>query len=152
MQNKRFRHLMLIILIFVSSGCVSKEHDNKKALKHMIQSEKLRLLMRELDMVVYERQKSELDRDKMRKRYMLSLGDTLKHLSAEIENMSESDLGLKLTQEDIQEYKRYAKNLSLDADEIYDLAHKYEFELLNKKLEDVKVSCNACHKQFRKEL
>jgi len=142
---------MLMTLLFLLSGCVNKEHDNSRAVEHMIQSQKLRLLMRELDMVVYERQKSELDRDKMRKRYMLSLGETLKKLSADVESMPESDLGLKLRQEDVLEYKKYAKRLTQKADEIYNLAQKYEFEELNQKLEDVKVSCNACHKQFRKE-
>jgi len=87
----------------------------------------------------------------MRKRYMLSLGETLKKLSADVESMPEIDLGLKLRQEDVLEYKKYAKRLTQKADEIYNLAQKYEFEELNQKLEDVKVSCNACHKQFRKE-
>lgn len=146
-----FRHLLLIVLFFLLNGCAGKEHESSTALKHMIQSEKLRLLMRELDMVVYERQKSELDRDRMRKRYMLSMGETLKNLSAEVKNISERDLGAKLTQDDIVEYKKYANNLSINADEIYEIAQKYEFEKLNQKLEDIKVSCNACHKKFREE-
>ncbi len=132
------------------SGCSVKEQSVKPAIKHMIQSQKLRNLMRELDLVVYERQKSELERDKMRKRYVLTLADTLKKLSAEVENMPKGDLGSDLTSDDFDEYKRYAKRLNHDANELYLLAKKYEFELLNRKMEDIKISCNSCHKQFRK--
>ncbi len=132
------------------SGCSVKEQSAKPAIKHMIQSQKLRNLMRELDLVVYERQKSELERDKMRKRYVLTLADTLKKLSAEVENMPKGDLGSDLTSDDFDEYKRYAKRLNHDANELYALAQNYEFELLNRKMEDIKISCNSCHKQFRK--
>lgn len=132
------------------SGCALKEQSAKPAIKHMIQSQKLRNLMRELDLVVYERQKSELERDKMRKRYVLTLADTLKKLSAEVENMPKGDLGSDLTSDDFDEYKRYAKRLNHDANELYALAQNYEFELLTRKMEDIKISCNSCHKQFRK--
>lgn len=138
------------ITLFLFSGCALKEQSDKPALKHMIQSEKLRLLMRELDLVVYERQKSELERDKMRKRYVLTLADTLKKLSAEVENMPKGDLGSDLTPSDFDDYKRYAKSLNQDANELYALAQNYEFELLTRKMEDIKISCNSCHKQFRK--
>ncbi|TKI70320.1 hypothetical protein FCU45_03285 [Sulfurimonas crateris] len=154
MQNRKFyafgAMICCAIALFLFSGCSLKEQSSKPALKHMIQSEKLRILMRELDLVVYERQKSELERDKMRKRYVFTLADTLKKLSAEIENMPKGDLGSDLTPGDFDDYKRYAKNLNQDANELYLLAQNYEFELLTKKMEDIKTSCNSCHKQFRK--
>lgn len=154
MQNREFYAFGAIICcaiaLFIFSGCSLKEQSDKPAVKHMIQSEKLRILMRELDLVVYERQKSELERDKMRKRYVFTLADTLKKLSAEIENMPKGDLGNDLTPSDFDEYKRYAKSLNQDANELSILAQNYEFELLSKKMEDIKISCNSCHKQFRK--
>jgi cytochrome c556 len=146
-----FWALLFAVVVFIFLGCAAKEQSNKPAVKHMIQSEKLRILMRELDLVVYERQKSELERDKMRKRYVLTLADTLKKLSAEVENMPMGELGSGLTSDDFYEYKGYAKSLNQDANELYILAQNYEFELLSKKMEDIKVSCNSCHKQFRKD-
>jgi hypothetical protein len=95
-----FWALLFAVVVFIFLGCAAKEQSSKPAVKHMIQSEKLRILMRELDLVVYERQKSELERDKMRKRYVLTLADTLKKLSAVVENMPMGELGNGLTSDD----------------------------------------------------
>jgi hypothetical protein len=147
-----FGSFISVFLLVVFSGCSPREQNTKPLVKHMIQSQKLRLLMRELDLVVYEPQKSELERDEIRKRYALTLADTLKRLSVEVENMSKSDLGSNLAANDFDAYKKHAKLLNKNANELYELAQNYKFELIDKKMQDVKISCDSCHNHFRQNL
>lgn len=130
-------------LLFGLFGCSSKDTTKSTPVRHMIKSEKLHLLMRELDMVIYERQKSEIDRDAMRKRYLLTLADTLKNLSGELNKLVEEK-----SAKDQAAYKKHALLLEKNANDLEDLAQRYQFELLSQRLEEVKKSCSSCHQHF----
>ena len=136
--------ITVMVLFLVLGGCSVKETEQKKdSVRHMIKSEKLHLLMRELDMVVYERQKSELDRDRLRKRYVLNLAQTIKELSSELEKIK--------TQDDAEVYKKHAKLLEQSSNSLRLTAERYEFEMLDQNLQELKNICNSCHKHFRVE-
>ena len=137
---RMFLALFTLLALF---GCSSKEVHESTPVRHMIKSEKLHILMRELDMVIYERQKSEIDRDAMRKRYLLTLADTLKNLSGELDKLVDEK-----SKEDQKVYKKHAFLLKTNANDLEELAQKYQFELLAQRLEEVKHSCNSCHVHF----
>lgn len=137
------RVFLALFLLFGLFGCSFKDTSKSTPVRHMIKSEKLHILMRELDMVIYERQKSEIDRDAMRKRYLLTLSETLKNLSGELDKLVDEK-----SQEDQAVYKKHALLLKANANDLEDLAKKYQFELLTQRLEEVKQSCNSCHQHF----
>jgi cytochrome c556 len=132
-----------LFLLFGLFGCSSKDTTKSTPVRHMIKSDKLHILMRELDMVIYERQKSEIDRDAMRKRYLLTLADTLKNLSGELDKLIDEK-----NKEDQKVYQKHALLLKANANDLEELAHSYRFELLSQRLDEVKQSCNSCHKHF----
>ena len=111
----------------------------------MIESEKLTLLLHELDMTVYERFKSELEKDDIRQRYAMSLANTLKGLVKRMEEtMPES-----LEKKDVNLYNGYVKELEKKANDIEVTAKRYELEKLKERLSVVQITCNDCHKRFR---
>lgn len=144
--------LFVLFLTFAFNGCVSKDISSIDIAKeHMIESENLRLLMRELDLVVYDRLKSELDRDNVRRRYAMNLADTIKELSQKIDKIVPEDISKSLTPEKAKIYHRYAQKLYLSGQEIYDVAENYELEKLTNKIDNMQSICISCHNQFRKE-
>lgn len=137
---KMFFAFFLLLGLF---GCSSKEASQSTPVRHMIKSEKLHILMRELDMVIYERQKSEIDRDTMRQRYLLTLSDTLKNLSGELDKLVDEK-----SKEDQAVYKKHALLLKTNANDLEDLAQSYRFEFLSQRLAEVKQTCQSCHQHF----
>ncbi len=149
------RTLFLMLALFVLSACVSKSSSsaNMNSLKddkeHKIESEELRLLMLELNMVVYDRQKSELDRDDIRRRYALNLADVVKELAYKIEHIPQDGLGENFTQKDRNIYMNYARELYKNGEEINDVAQKYEMEKLESAITKMQQTCNRCHAVLR---
>ncbi|MGB6017990.1 MAG: hypothetical protein WBF77_00125 [Sulfurimonadaceae bacterium] len=150
-----FRALLLMLSLLVLSACVSKSSssadtaslENDK--KHKIESEELRLLMRELNMVVYDRQKSELDRDDIRRRYVLNLADVVKELATKIEHISPDELGKELAEKERELYTRYAQELYQNGEEIHAVAQKYEMEKLESSMAKMQQTCESCHALLR---
>lgn len=144
------RIFILTVLVLISNGCVSKNvAPFNEAKEHMIESKKLRSLMLELDMVVYDRLKSELDRDNIRRRYAMRLADVIIGLAHKIENISPKALGEDVADEELELFKKFSKQLYLHGKEIHEVAKLYELEKLSKKLNSMQATCNACHAHFR---
>ena len=141
--------ILFLSILFIFGGCVSKESSLSNYNKHMIESNELKGLMHELNMVVYDKFKSELERDNTRRRYALTLADTLKQLAIKIENIPCNKLNMD--EEDKQIYLKHARQLYIDSQEIYDVAQKYELEKLPLKLDNMEKNCKSCHTYFRKD-
>jgi hypothetical protein len=105
--------------------------------------------MLELNMVVYDRQKSELDRDDIRRRYALNLADVVKELAYKIEHIPQDGLGENFTQKDRNIYMNYARELYKNGEEINDVAQKYEMEKLESAIAKMQQTCNRCHALLR---
>lgn len=149
----RFKVLLWVMVMLAFGGCTSNEQPAAAAgegrAEHRIESDELRLLMRELNMVVYERQKSELERDDVRRRYALSLAAIVKELSGKIADVPADELGGKLTEKAYSRYENYAQQLNRDGDGIETVARNYELEKLEKKIMKMERTCDSCHALFR---
>ena len=141
--------ILLLSLLFLLGGCVSKESSLTSAKEHMIESDKLKELMREMDMVVYDRLKSELQRDNIRRRYALTLVDEIKKLAFHVEEVDHYELSIDTANGDMKLFKSYAKELYKNAQEIRDIAQNYELEKLPTSLKNIEKTCNSCHIHFR---
>lgn len=144
--------VLLLSLLFLFASCASKEssfRSAKDAKEHMTESNKLNELMHELDMVVYDRFKSELQRDNIRRRYALNIAEKIKKLAFDIKEITPDKLGLNATKENIEIFNIYAKKLYKNSQEIEEIAQKYELEKLPSSLETMERTCNSCHSNFR---
>ena len=141
--------LLLTLFILLFASCSFKHDAFNDAKEHMMESEELRVLMHELDMVIYDRFKSELDRDNSRSRYASTLAQTLKNLAIKLENVEREEFAEKLKKNDSITYKRYVKELYQNSEEIQGIANSYEFERLQTSLDKVERTCNGCHQSFR---
>ena len=141
--------LLINILFLLFSGCSTKQAQLNGVEKHTINSSELRLLMNELDMVVYDKYKSELERDDTRRRYALRLAENIKNLSQQINTLSKDKLGKEINRDDSIVFNNYITELKIKGENIHELALNYELENIDKNIKDIERTCNACHKKFR---
>jgi soluble cytochrome b562 len=139
---------LLLISTVIFLGCSTKEKssDTNVVKEHMIDSHKLRLLMREMNLIVYDRDKSELQRDDDRVRYALKLSDKVKKISQNVILIDKSELHLNSVND--KKFRHYAKELNISADQIEKIAKNYELEKLPSALKQLDNRCNACHTEF----
>ncbi|QSZ42712.1 hypothetical protein GJV85_11510 [Sulfurimonas aquatica] len=145
------KNIFLVLLILAFSACSLKQNSVNDTKKHMQESEKLSVLLHQLDMVVYEQLKSELDKDNKRRRYALTLADTLHKLVVKMKTSSQRKPYKDLDIDEKELYNKYINDLDENAKEIESLARKYELEKLENRLETMDSICNNCHVKFRKQ-
>jgi len=141
--------ILLLISLLLYSGCVHKTEVVRQAKAHMIQANELHELMRSIDLVVYDKYKSELQRDNSRRRYALSLAKSIEELAHDIEVISPDELHVKSTPINKETFQSYASTLYRQSKEIKAIANTYELEKLPQSLEHLHLTCNACHTHFR---
>ncbi len=140
--------ILFLTLILLFCSCSSKKEPSNSVEEHMILSNELSVLMSEIDMVIYNRFKSELQRDNIRRRYALSLVDEINELASSLKVTSPVQLKLDETEENIEIFNSFANRLNENAQEISKIAKNYELEKLPSSLEKVKITCNSCHNHF----
>jgi len=141
--------IFLSILFLLLSACSTKQDPLNNIDKHTIQSNELRILMHELDMLVYDRYKSELEIDDIRRRYAIKLADNIKELTVSMNHIPNDKLGKNINDKNQRIFHTYTKKLYTNAQEIDLIAQNYELEKLDSKIIDMKNICNNCHLIFR---
>jgi len=140
--------LTSVMLLLILSGCASKSNLNKTTLKHT-KSMELSVIMHEFDQLIFDNAKSELELDNIRRRYALTLSETIKDLTYKMESLSADQLDKKVSKDNMSSFKKYINQLRGDAQDIHDIAQRYELEKLDVKLRDLKRTCNSCHSVCR---
>ena len=105
--------------------------------------------MRDLSSSVDDRHESELERDAIRRRYALRISRNVKEFSSLIREIPMERLGKDIDDADMEIFYAYAKDLESKAEVIEDIAEGYELERLDSAINNMKRTCNACHKTFR---
>jgi cytochrome c556 len=136
--------LLILVMLLGFSACVRPSKELNPPSIHMIKSKKLKILMQQLDNVIYERQMSELDRDHRRRRYVKSMAISLKKLSDELKLIEPIDANVS----ERNYYKEYAQLLDVEVDALDSLAKENTFEYLPNRLNSINNICNSCHTQF----
>ena len=143
------RFILLNVMLLLISGCASKQDSLNGIDKHIIKSSELRIMMRDLNMVVNDEYKSELERDETRRRYAFGLADNVKEFSSIIKSMQLKDLDQNIDDADIQIFSKYTNNLQKNGEVIGRIAQNYELERLDNAINNLKRTCNSCHSTFR---
>ncbi len=138
-----------VMFLLIVGGCASKFDVNDKTIKHAEKSVELSVIMHELDQLVFDNAKSELELDNIRRRYALTLSDTIKEQTYKIESMPTDKLSQKVSKDNMESFKKYIIQLRRDAQDINEIAQRYELEKLDDKLQDLKRTCDSCHSVCR---
>lgn len=115
---------------------------------HLIQNEELRMMMRELQTVVDDDPKSELERDDARRRYALRVAGTIENIAQKIKRLPETRPLLE-NEAEKQRFLGYADALDREGRRLRSLALAYETEKIEPQMARVNRVCNACHSDFR---
>lgn len=136
-------------------GCSSQESLKPQPCdietKHVRMSDEIIKLMHQLNMSIYDKEKSELEHDDIKRRYAYTMVDDLRSISQKLQDYGNAKLSKDLSGDELNIYLDNAKRLENDADVLEQIADNYAIEALPKQLEAIERSCNRCHETFRKE-
>lgn len=138
-----------VLFLLLLNGCASKNSSCLVNTEHVTETNTLDLIMHDLDLVVNDDSKSELELDDERRRYAITLADTLEKLSLNIEKLPLETIANSISPKDMKLFSTYTKKLNKHAEGIRLIAQRYELEKLPGKIEEVKQTCNNCHAQLR---
>ncbi len=138
-----------ITALFMLSGCMYKTELDIKELGHKKDVLELKSIMEEIDVVVYDNSKSELELDNVRRRYAINLAQKIKILTTKSKTISDDELKQTIAPENIGKFHKYMEELSKNGDAIYEVANNYELKKLDKKIDDMKQTCVSCHTNVR---
>jgi hypothetical protein len=132
---------LLFLLIFSMQGCSQFQQDKPNVnIEHKQRSEQMRRLMHSIDNEMYQKNRSEIERDDERRRYLLSLSEKLQSMSQEIQDIysDESDENQKILD-------TYTQKLFIKGAEISFLTRHYQFDNVDLVLKETVEVCKACH-------
>lgn len=132
-----------VVAIVAFSGCSSKETDTTNRIKkemspeHKAKSKEIKILMHEIQSLINETSKDELELDDDRRRYAVTLADVVDKLSNEIEKNA--------TFKRKKEFAPYLVELRDSAGKFRVIAKNYELEKLQGNVDYLKKTCKKCH-------
>ena len=140
-----------IFFLLIVNGCALKTDRVSEMREHKQDTQELRLMMHEFNMLVNDNFKSELELDNIRRRHALTLADTIKELTYKIEAIPKDKLQMNISKENIELFSSYINKLRNKAKEIEEISQKYELEKLDSKIDELKNICNSCHTRVRNQ-
>lgn len=141
--------VLTIFLLLIVNGCALKTDKVSKMTEHKQDTQELRLMMSEFNMLVNDNFKSELELDNIKRRHALTLADTIKELTYKIEAIPKDKLQKKISKENMELFSIYINKLRNKAKEIEEISQKYELEKLDSKIDELKNICISCHAKVR---
>ncbi len=99
--------------------------------------------MHELDNVMYKQNRSELERDDERYRYLITLSEKLQDMAPRIQSIIATE---SLHEQDT--IMMYAKALGEKGEEIHIVAENYHFDRTKPLLNETLSLCKQCHDDF----
>jgi len=148
--------LALIITLPLLPACSSDpaseslELDNTgKADIHVISSERLRIIMRKMKALTFNRYESALEIEKEQTRYFREMAEIAEAVGKSAESVSLIGNGLELNRIQQKEFVRLASQLKSQAKEIRLQAGSGRGNGLEKKMHNMIATCNSCHDRFR---
>lgn len=113
----------------------------------------LREIMRELDHSVYDNEEmNELERDELRRRYVLRMALSIERLAKEVAVTSPERTTHFLTEEALEEYRAYAHILERQGRALKEIAETYALEQYPSLKREIIYTCDRCHARFRDAL
>jgi len=136
-----------------SSACTGSQRsahqleDTGEPALHAVHGKRLRTLMRRLDGLMFERQRTQVQIDRDRRAYLKATVEISQELLRTIPDIVSS--AEDLTAEDEAAYTALAAKLEAQVKTMAALAADGRAEVLPHQYDAIVITCNACHSSFR---
>lgn len=142
------RMLLLLLLATVTQLAYS-EQDSNHALLTEIHSTEVRNIMRKLNVLLFERELTQLELQRLRRQQISLLVEETKNLSKTATGIAGIDTLKKLDDEEQAMFKSMANELEQAARQLGEAdasGHKHDIDAAYMRLQK---TCNTCHRLFR---
>lgn len=119
---------------------------------HAVQDARLREQMRELDALMYERMRTELEINRDRRRQAKEIAVVAADLSHTVAAIVAAAPRLPLTADERSRFLALAEQLRIRVDRLREHAEKGQIDAVLGTLGDITAVCGSCHRLFRKPL
>lgn len=116
---------------------------------HRVQSDKLKMIMRTMNMTIYDREATALDIDADRLRRAKMIAVLLGMISDELVSFVQKEPQLKLTPEEQGLFVKYSDELGEHSKAFEEIAATARSEAFMPTMKRTVQTCNACHDRFR---
>ncbi len=151
-MHKRAAFLLVLLL----PGCSTSpqtpnalQNTGKPAL-HALKSEKLRLLMAQMNSLVFEQIRTEIELDQERRTDTLKIANSAHELQQSVDSILAAQPSLGLAPNESFSFTALADKLKGQAARLEDLARRNRFDDLPPTLTQITSTCSACHSLYRK--
>jgi len=147
------RLIITVTVVALFFGCTKElemaTQDAAKTQEHVAASKHLRRVMHDMNNVLYEHHKSELERDQQRERYAFKLADKVGAISQEIKKYpEESGKEYFKNPEKKGYFMTLVDQLDVHGKNIKGIASNDNKKALNEEIKNMIQTCNQCHAQF----
>lgn len=139
-----YKKLLYICAFLISfGGCSTQEVQT-----HKDQGPQLQFMMRELNTVVGNNQQSELERDDERRRYALTLVDSIQKFTLKAHDKNITSKTKYINEQNKELFTKHLDEIEKKATEIEDLAKSYQLSDLDQEIVELEAICISCHKDL----
>jgi cytochrome c556 len=116
---------------------------------HIVQSARLREIMRRMNLLIYEREHTQLELELIRARHLRALTDAAQDLAMAAENLPDSTGISRLESERQETFRALALKLYTNAVAVQAQAEAADFRALEDSYRRLTETCNTCHELYR---
>ena len=147
---------IMLCLHFFNNSAIAEDiptqllQEKSKSVLNAIHSNDVRIIMRRLNVLAYEREFTELELEKLRARQIKLLAQTAGELAQTAEQLPE-DVQKDLNREDQTTFRAMANQLYSESLRLEKEAEANNYRALNEGYQRLRETCNACHRLFREK-
>jgi hypothetical protein len=146
----------IVALLFgaaLVAGCASAPEglpDTGNPALHAVDDERLRELMGEMNNLVFERMRTELDIDRERRRKALKIAEVAGNMAQTVGAIIDTLPGLGLSPNEQTTFLTLADKLRSRVRTLEEQANRNYIDAIPGTLEQIETTCTGCHQLFRK--
>lgn len=133
---------------FLLQGCGDAPNPEQETMRHAVDSTKMKLVLADMQNIVFEREMSELERDNYRLRYAREIATLVDQIADGLEASPEI---ARLPQADRERIGQLGQRLQDHGNNLDAIVADYAVERLRPELSLLMETCHACHVKYRKE-
>lgn len=148
---KRYCQILCFCLL---ASCSAEQHrttllDTGKPALHAVQSERLNLLMNQLNDLMFERMLTEAELDTQRRMRTEEMAKVAATMLETIQEIPEALPALSLSPQEQQTFLKLNQRLKEQAGLLKQEAEKNYVDSIPSRLDSIVAICNECHRSFR---
>lgn len=116
---------------------------------HALHEERLRNLMQEMNNLMFDRIRTELEIDRERRKHALAIAKSAGQLASAIDAIVEEMPKLDLTVSEQTAFKALASKLHRQTELLQDQANRNHIDAIPGTLQQMTLTCTSCHQLFR---